>query len=204
MTRPGAFLGKITRKVRNLAADLYEPSGGRTLDVGCGNGLFFASLNKGTDRFVGSDLDLALLHEAGKVFRDNDVRGVWLTQANALDLPFPDDSFDNVFFLNTLINIALPETAFHILAELMRVCRPGGRVLFDIRNGRNLLLRLRYGFHNLFADFTTRGYDLRQIRGAFASSGFETVHAHTVSRRFPFGIFSYLIEAKKSQNPGQI
>ena len=198
VARPGAFLGEITQAVRDLAVERYGTAEGRTLDVACGNGLFFAALPRTTSRLFGSDLDVSLLEESRSVFSDNDLTGVCLSQADAAHLPFQSDTFDNIFFLNTLINISDDRVVSYILNELMRVCRPGGRVFVDFRNGRNPVLKLRYGLHNLVADFTTRGYDFKQIAGSFETSGFDPVQVHVAARRVPIGTLAYLIEARKS------
>ena len=196
--RPGAFFGHITQEVRDLAAHRFDPSGdGLTLDVGCGNGLFFASLNPRTARLVGADLDLDLLREAKQIFSDNRIGGVTLVQGDVGALPFPDKTFDNLFFLNTLINIPDDRTARCLLHELMRICCPGGRIFVDIRNRANPILRLKYWWHNRRADFSTRAYHLRQIGGLFESSGFRVVARHRVGPGLPFGPFAYLLEVQR-------
>jgi len=101
--RPGAFFGHITQTIRDLAAQRFSfAKEGSTLDVGCGNGLFFASLPQPTGHLVGTDLDLNLLFEAKRIFVDNQIEGVRLVQGNVTTLPFSDKTFDNIFFLNTL------------------------------------------------------------------------------------------------------
>ena len=196
--RPGAFFGRITRAVRALAAGRFDSAGGGlTLDVGCGNGLFFASLNARDARLVGADLDLDLLREAGQVFTDNRIANARLVQGDAGALPFPNGTFDNIFFLNTLINIPDDEIVRRLLEELMRLCRPGGRIFIDIRNRSNPYLRLKYWWHNRREDFPTRVYHLRQIGGVFASAGFRVVARHPVGPRFPFGAFAYLLEVRR-------
>ena len=197
VARAGAFLGKITKAVRNLAVERYGSADGTTLDVACGNGLFFAALPVTGSRLFGSDLDLGLLLESRAIFKDNNLTGVRLSRADAAHLPYRSETFDNIFFLNTLINISDDLIVTYILRELMRVCRPGGRVFVDFRNGRNPVLKLRYWLHNFLADFTTRGYDFRQIAGAFETSGFTPVQIHVAMRRFPIGSLAYLVEAHK-------
>jgi|GEM_PF-2312443 ubiquinone/menaquinone biosynthesis C-methylase UbiE len=87
----GAFLGRLTSTIRNLAVNCYKSAGdSKTLDIGCGNGLFFAELQAQGDLLVGADLDIALLWEARDIFADNDTRDVQLTMANVGSLPFRD------------------------------------------------------------------------------------------------------------------
>ena len=87
--RPGAFFGHITQNVRNLAHEYFKTATkGLTLDVGCGNGLFFASLPKPTGKLIGTDLDLSLLYESKQIFADNQVENVSLVQGNVTTMPF--------------------------------------------------------------------------------------------------------------------
>ncbi|MDA0747912.1 MAG: class I SAM-dependent methyltransferase [bacterium] len=193
--RPGAFLGRITQAIRDLAVQNFTPqNSGNTLDVGCGNGLFFAALPPCQGRLAGVDFDLDLLREARLIFKDNQVGDVWLAQGNGTALPFQNASFDNIFFLNTLINIPTDQIVHDLATELMRICRPGGRIYLDIRNAANPYLRLRYWRHNRREDFVTRAYHIHQIRGAFASAGFQIVAKHSVGPRFPFCTLAYLLE----------
>ena len=201
--RPGAFLGRITRTIRHLAASrLGAGDAGPILDVGCGNGLLFAALDAPDARLVGVDLDLELLDEARRVLADNRVGSVWLARSKAEDLPFRDRAFGTVYFLNTLYNVPDREGVDRILGELMRVCRPGGRILLDIRNSGNPYLRLKYWWHNLWADFRTRTYYPRQIRRLFEAHGFEAVAQDPVGPRFPFGPVAYVLEVRRSNDSG--
>lgn len=195
--RPGAFFGHITQNVRSLANEHFKTAPkGITLDVGCGNGLFFASLPQPTGKLVGTDLDLSLLREAKEIFDDNKITDVSLVQGNVTTMPFGDDQFDNIFFLNTLINIPTDEITAILLNELMRICRPKGRIFLDIRNAANPLLRYRYWRHNQREDFTTRGHHLRHLSGLFATKGFQIKRKTAIGPKLPMLALGYFIEAQ--------
>ena len=215
VARPLAFLGRITRSVRATATRLLQSQAAnapgdrptRVLDVGCGNGLFFAETGPIGATRIGSDLDLQLLQEAGRIFQDNRVVGVSMVCANATHLPFATGSIDNILFLNILVNIPDDETVQALLSELARVCRPRGRLFVDIRNRSNFWLRARYRVHNLVADFVTRGYDLRQMTRLMESVGCRIQASHPIGRRFPLGPSAYLLEVERlttSDSPGLV
>lgn len=105
-----------------LVEQLADPRcGERALDVGCGTGIYSAWLLERGLRVTGVDRDLSMLAAAA-------VRApaAELVQAEATALPFPDASFD----------LTLAVTLFCFLddrgqaaRELMRVTRPGGRIV---------------------------------------------------------------------------
>lgn len=195
--RPGAFFGHITQTVRNLAQEYFKTAPkGLTLDVGCGNGLFFASLPQPTGKLVGTDLDLSLLYESKQIFTDNNISNVSLVQGNVTTLPFEKASFDNIFFLNTLINIPTDEITALLLHELMRICRPKGRIFLDIRNAANPILHYRYKKHNRRENFTTRGHHLRHLSGLFATNGFQITRKTAIGPKLPFLALGYFLEAQ--------
>jgi SAM-dependent methyltransferase len=109
--------------------------GERVLDVGCGLGgsARYLAAEYGC-RVVGIDLTDAYVHVAAELaHRVGLERSVAFIQGSALDLPFPDASFDLVWTEHAQMNIA-DKTAFY--GELARVLAPGGRLIFhDVFQG---------------------------------------------------------------------
>jgi SAM-dependent methyltransferase len=75
---------------------------------------------------VGVDLTPALLELAADRLRDAGITNVLLQEGNAAELPFLDASFDLVMCRGAVHHFPRPEEA---VAEMARVCRPGGRVV---------------------------------------------------------------------------
>jgi SAM-dependent methyltransferase len=108
---------------------LQLTDGDKFLDVGCGEGrhTLGAYLSANVDA-VGVDLsetDLSTARERFKEFEeaDNKSKSVVFQQANALELPFPDNYFDKVICSEVLEHI--PD--YHgVLAEIKRVLKPDG------------------------------------------------------------------------------
>ncbi|MCA9720649.1 MAG: class I SAM-dependent methyltransferase [Myxococcales bacterium] len=103
----------------------------RALDVGCGAGHWGRTLLPhlpGDAELVGVDRVEAFLELAAReaVARELDGRCRYQLAA-AESLPFPDASFDLVTCQTVLIHVADPARA---LAEIHRVLRPGGRLVF--------------------------------------------------------------------------
>jgi SAM-dependent methyltransferase len=94
----------------------------RVLDVGCGEGRFCRMLRARGAQTVGLDPTRALIEEA----RKRDPHGSYLL-ADAVKLPLADASFDLCVSYVSLVDI---EDYRRAIAELARVLKPGGCVVF--------------------------------------------------------------------------
>ncbi len=100
-----AFLGDLDRDMR-------------ILEVGANVGVQLELLaNLGFRHLAGVDVQFYALDQACRSGRQ-----AFLAQASALDLPFPDASFDLVFTSGVLIHLS-PETIGQALAEIRRCSR---------------------------------------------------------------------------------
>lgn len=99
----------------------------RVLDIGCGIGgpaRYFA--NAFGCRVTGIDLTEEYVAVAAMLTRRCGLDDkVDFKCANAIDLPFDDNSFDTVFSLNVTMNI---EDRARFYAEVVRVLKPGGEL----------------------------------------------------------------------------
>jgi len=107
----------------------------RVLDVGCGIGgpsRYLAS--KFGCQVTGLDLTPEFVALAGMLAQRTRLADkVTYRQGNALDLPFPDASFDVVWSQNAAMNIADRDRLY---GEMHRMLRPGGRLaLQDVAAG---------------------------------------------------------------------
>jgi glycogen(starch) synthase len=98
----------------------------RLLDVGCGPGRLTAPL-AARHQMTGCDISPAMLEEA----RGHCPEGVRLVEADARRLPFADGEFDGALALDLLAHLPDLDAG---LAELARVVRPGGPLIFDTSN----------------------------------------------------------------------
>ena len=94
----------------------------RAVDVGTGAGALALGLAPLVREVVGVDVVPELLEEARRRAPEN----MEVVEADAIALPFPADSFDLAGTLRTLHHIQRPEL---VIAELVRVTRPGGMLL---------------------------------------------------------------------------
>jgi len=119
-----------------LAAELVSPlgpvlvqataiaAGDRVLDVAAGTGNAAIPAAETGASVIASDLCPELLEQGSRLAAERGVELEW-REANAHELPFGDDEFDVVMSC-----IGVMFAPFHRLAadELVRVCKPGGRI----------------------------------------------------------------------------
>lgn len=108
--------------------------GERALDVGCGTGNYTLSLATRGAKAVGVDPAPAMLAIATRKAREAGLPARF-AQAIAENLPFPAGSFDLVVSVTTLEFVVSPEAA---VAEMVRVLRPGGRLVVGVLNAWSL------------------------------------------------------------------
>ncbi len=113
-----------------LLEELNPQKGMKVLDIGSGNGetvLTIAEKVKPTGKSVGVDFSpegIALARERAKERRLESVTE--FHQANAIELPFPDNTFDAVI---SECVVCLIQDKQKTLNEKVRVLKPGGRVI---------------------------------------------------------------------------
>jgi len=111
------------RASRTFDSVLKRPDG-RVLDLCCGTGDMTLALrrraNSATARIIGADFSHAMLQRAAVKGRGTSLR--WI-EADALQLPFPDEHFDLVTSAFGFRNLADYDAG---LREIVRVLRPGG------------------------------------------------------------------------------
>lgn len=136
------YSGYVDPDYLDVAARLLLPSklrtyelmelqaGHRVLDLGCGpasDTIALAGIVGETGRVVGVDADAEMVAEANERASAAELAGrVTHEHADAADLPFDDGSFDSCRSERVFQHLPDPAAA---LAELIRVTRPGGRIV---------------------------------------------------------------------------
>jgi phosphatidylethanolamine/phosphatidyl-N-methylethanolamine N-methyltransferase len=99
--------------------------GQRVLEVGVGTGISLGAYPPYV-HVVGIDPSADMLTHAMKKVRENEWNHVELKQGDALKLDFPDNSFDDVCTFHV---ISVVPDAVQMMREMIRVCKPGGRIV---------------------------------------------------------------------------
>jgi phosphatidylethanolamine/phosphatidyl-N-methylethanolamine N-methyltransferase len=114
------FTGRIVRVVGSLG---IEP-GASVLEIGVGTGISLEAYPAHA-RVTGIDLAEDMLAKARERITANGWDNIDVQQGDALNLPFPDASFDYVTAFHV---VSVVPDARRMLAEACRVCRPQGTI----------------------------------------------------------------------------
>ncbi|MEU4164081.1 methyltransferase domain-containing protein [Actinoplanes sp. NPDC026670] len=116
----------FTRHLARLADFAAPQPDDVCLDVACGTGLVARALAPRVRHVTALDLTPQML-ATGKVAADRDgLRNLVFQEGDATRLPFLSASFDLVVTRFSLHQVSEPES---VVSELVRVCRPGSRVV---------------------------------------------------------------------------
>lgn len=143
------------------AAIVGRYAGGRdALEVGCGTGLILERVARAARSARGVDLSPGMLARARS-------RGLEVSEASAGALPFADASFDAVYSFKVLAHVPGWEAC---LAEMARVTRPGGHVIFDSYNRHSLryLIKRAWGPRRTSTSFDEAAISTRFVSPAEA------------------------------------
>lgn len=120
----------------------YTKTGDRVLDLGCGNGALWKILKDKGIKYIGIDNSKDLIERARKQYP-----GVEFQTAEALKIPFPDNSFDKIYCIGVIHHIPSEKIRIDFLKEAKRVLKPGGKIILRVwdfwrrKKGMALLLK---------------------------------------------------------------
>jgi ubiquinone/menaquinone biosynthesis C-methylase UbiE len=108
--------------------DTFFPQNSLVLEAGCGVGAqtkIIAPKNPGS-KFISVDLSNESVLQAKKLIESLNIKNVEFRQADIYNLPFDENTFDNVIICFVLEHLNSPQAA---LREVMRVLKPGGEIM---------------------------------------------------------------------------
>ena len=115
----------VKRRIEIAISHMNIRETDRVLDLGIGTG---QSLNfyPQYGRIYGVDLSSGMLKQCRKKIAERGLSHATVFQADALKLPFADDSFDHVFISHVISVVSDP---IQLVREAQRVAKPGSRIV---------------------------------------------------------------------------
>ena len=196
-TALGAAAHRIElRLIETVAA---PTRGERALDVGCGTGIYTAWLAEQGLEVTGLDLDPAMLAAAR-----TKAPGAQLLAGDATALPFAEGEFDLALAVTLLCFLDAAERRA-AARELLRVVRPGGRVVvgelarYSLWAAQRRVNGWRGSATWRSAHFTTAG----ELRRLFRDAGATAVHTRSGLYLPPWNVPSVVHRAETVERLGR-
>ncbi|NLW13552.1 MAG: demethylmenaquinone methyltransferase [Trueperella sp.] len=172
----GILTGGLIRVWRTAAREAIAPRPGlKVLDIAAGTGSSAACYAEYGADVIASDFSEGMIAKGRARYPD-----LKFVQADAMDLPFEDNSFDVTTISYGLRNVKDPDKA---LREMFRVTKPGGRlVVAEFSRPKNRLFQMAYHFY--IQDFMPLVASLVSSNAAAYSYLFESIEDWPAQEEF--------------------
>lgn len=121
-----ATFGRLVRKrVAKAIGHMNIREKDIVLDLGVGTGASLSYYPQ-RGRIIGVDLSAGMLREARKKLVEREMNHATVFQADAMKLPFADNTFDHVFISHVISVVSDP---YKLVMEAQRVAKPGARIV---------------------------------------------------------------------------
>ncbi len=154
------------------------------LECACGTGALSRYIAPACRKLIATDLSRGMLKRTAKKCRG--YGNVKVRRADIAGLKCRDNRFDKVVAGNVIHLLDDPAAA---VRELVRVCRPGGKVIIPtyINASEGINKRAVRLLEFVGADFK-RQFDLRSYQKFFEDAGYEYVEYYVVEGRMPCAV----------------
>jgi ubiquinone/menaquinone biosynthesis C-methylase UbiE len=165
-------------------AELLRDVSGEVLEVGAGTGLTLSHYPKAVTRLVMAEPDP---HMRAKLMAKEKPSGVEISDASLDGLPFVPGSFDVVVCSLVLCSVRDQKAA---LAEVVRVLRPGGRLVFlehVAADGKPQRLKWQGRIEPLWKHLMGNCHLTRRTEAAIAAAGLdiESIRRESIRKALP-------------------
>ncbi|MFX1579516.1 MAG: class I SAM-dependent methyltransferase [Promethearchaeota archaeon] len=170
------FIGGM-EGTRRLLDKLDITSQSEVLEVGCASGFTSCMLAEEYNcALTGIDLSEILVNKARERAERKNLPNTRFLVADALDLPFENDTFDSVF--SVAVTALIPDK-LRVLQEYMRVTKPGGKIgTLDLFVKEGAPDEVREKFYGIFMDILGSENEIMSIdewNALFQQTGFQDI-----------------------------
>ena len=168
-------LSKIVNKIR---------PGSLVLDVGCGTGMLGEYLTTKRDCIVdGVDADVEAVSQSSKIYRTTAIKNL---ETELLTDVFKVASYDFIVVADVIEHLISPDS---LLAELQKLIKPGGTVIFSVPNVTHLAVGLellggnfKYSNNGLLDNTHVKFYSKESLLAKLGEFGFVASEIDTVKK----------------------
>jgi len=178
------YNGEVNRKLVQAVADMIEESD-RVLECACGTGMLSRGIGENCMELIATDFSDGMLRQTKKncVYLPN----VKVKRANIMELKCRNSCFDKVVAGNV---IHLLDDPYGAINELLRVCKPGGKVIIPTyvnnENSGSPSLFIK-ALEKCGADFKKQ-FDYRSYKKFFDDAGITGIEYMLIEGKMPCAI----------------
>ncbi len=153
------------------------------LDLGCGPGIVACAFAEMARHVTGLDLAPAMLERAKARQAERSLANMTWVCGDVSKLPFADGSFSMVVTRYTFHHFLSPAA---VLAEMVRVCRPGGRVVVADVTPETEKLSAYDRFETLRDPSHARALSLAELKGLFVEANLQPLEIESFGLEMDF------------------
>ncbi|MEF8847396.1 MAG: methyltransferase domain-containing protein [Candidatus Paceibacterota bacterium] len=151
----------------------YITKGDKVLDLGCGNGRYFESIQDKDVDYLGIDFSEELIQIARKKYSEQD--NAEFRTGDVLDLDLSKNQFDLVYAFALLHHIPSNELRARFLKQAKEILKPNGKIILTVWNVWNFKKK-RIIKSNLLKIIGLSDLDFNDITTSFG--GLDEVYVH--------------------------
>jgi len=175
---------RVHRELRSLIAGIMKP-GEKVFECACGTGMLTEVMAGICAEVTATDISENMLRRAEHNCRR--FSNISYRKADIMSLDEPDGSYDTVVAANVIHLLDEPGKA---LAELDRICRPGGRLIIPTyvsKTEAGADRALNTAIDRAGADFK-REFDMDSYREFFRRAGYEDAEYTLIEGKIPCAV----------------
>ena len=184
------YNGKVNKQLCSEVEALID-EGDKVLECACGTGMLSRHIAKKAGKLIATDFSIGMLKQAKK--KCAEYANIKFRRADIMNLKCRDESFDKVIAGNVIHLLDDSEAA---LAELVRVCKKGGKIVIPTYvNNENA------GSPGIFVKMIEKfgagfkcQFDYSSYQKFFADAGYENMEYKIVKGKMPCAIAIILKE----------
>jgi SAM-dependent methyltransferase len=182
-----------TKTVRT-ATDILKDYKGMIADIACGKGVLLKEIEKHNNKkIIGIDSALDQITNAKNA-------GMSVLRGDILRMPYKNSIFDVAVCLNTIYNFSSLSGFEPAFIEMIRIIKKDGKIIIDIRNRRNLILRFKYWRRNRKMTFPTIPYIPEDIINVMNATGCRLIREKAVGINNQYLAWGYIMVFEKNEN----
>ena len=178
------YNGKVYANTGKTVAEQIDGNDD-VLECACGTGAISVYVAPKCKHLTATDFSPKMLKQTSKKLRK--FNNVEIKPLDMTKIDYPDNSFDKVVAGNVIHLLENPVAA---ISELMRVCKPGGKVIIPTyiniySNGKeNVFVKI---FEKAGANFKKQ-FDIESYKAFFKNAGYKNAEYHLVEGKMPCAV----------------